>query len=135
MSFFAILLLAARVSTPVQAISALENEWLAHEHDRAVLERILADDFLHPVFTGDVLTKKQHIDWAATHLPPATFRSHFERLDVRVFGNVGIATGIVAATDGGKDTGRTLFTDIFVYRNGRWQAVQAQESPVRTPPP
>jgi uncharacterized protein DUF4440 len=113
-----------------QAVIALENDWIAHEHDRAALERILATDFLHPVFTGDVLTKEQHIAWSTTHVPPATFASRFERLDVRVFGDIAIASGIVAATDSGKDIERTLFTDIFRYRDGRWQAIEAQETPV-----
>jgi uncharacterized protein DUF4440 len=109
------------------AVIALENEWLAHEHDRATLEKILAPDFQHPVFTGDVLTKAQHIDWSATHLPPAGVTSRFERLDVRVFSDIAIATGIVARSDGGK----TVFTDIFRFRDGRWQAIQAQETPLR----
>ncbi len=117
-----------------RALIALENEWIAHEHDRAVLQRILADDFRHPVFTGDVLDKAQHIAWSATHVPPTTMSSRFERMGVRLFGDVGIVDGIVAATNAGKDAGRTVFTDVFVFRNGRWQAVHAQEPPLRTMP-
>lgn len=109
------------------AIIALENEWLAHEHDRATLEKILAPDFQHPVFTGDVLNKAQHIDWSTAHLPPAGITSRFERLDVRAFSEIAIATGIVARSDGA----RTVFTDIFRFRDGKWQAIHAQETPVR----
>ena len=108
------------------AIIALENEWLAHEHDRATLERILAPEFQHPVFTGDVLDKAQHIDWATAHLPPSGVTSRFEHVDVRVFSDIAIATGVVARSDGV----RTVFTDIFRFREGRWQAIQAQETPV-----
>jgi len=113
-----------------QAVIAIENDWIAHEHDRAALERILAPDFQHPVFTGDVLTKEQHIAWTTTHVPPPSFQSRFERLDVRVFGDIAIATGIAAATNDGRDAGRTLFTDIFRFKDGRWQAIEAQETPV-----
>jgi hypothetical protein len=44
------------------ALIALENQWLKNEHNAGELERILASDFLHPVVTGDVLTKTQHIE-------------------------------------------------------------------------
>ena len=52
------------------ALIALENDWLKNEHNAAELEHILAADFLHPVVTGDVLTKAQHIKFSSTHLPP-----------------------------------------------------------------
>src|SRR5437762_2705101 len=47
--------LLAQSRTPEQdraALTALENEWLANEHNPAALERILASDFVHPVPTG-----------------------------------------------------------------------------------
>ena len=28
---------------------------------------------------------------------------------------------------------RTVFTDVFAYRDGRWVAINAQETPVATP--
>jgi hypothetical protein len=43
---------------------------------------------------------------------------------------IGIVTGIVVTSYNGKDFGRTVFTDIFVYRSGRWQAIHAQETQV-----
>jgi len=121
--------IACATARTQDGVVAVENEWLAHEHDRATLEKILAPDFQHPVFTGDVLTKAQHIDWATTHLPPAGVSSRFERLDVRVFSDIAVATGIVARSDGAK----TVFTDIFRFTDGRWQAIQAQETPLRAP--
>jgi hypothetical protein len=36
--------------------------------------------------------------------------------------------GIVVTTDGGV-TQKSLFTDVFAYREGKWQAVNAQELP------
>jgi hypothetical protein len=45
---------------------------------------------------------------------------------------VGIVNGSVIATnDSGKVLDRTMFTDVFVFRDGRWQAVNAQENKVR----
>jgi len=48
---------------------------------------------------------------------------------VRVYGRTAIATGIVINTGaGGADAQRSIFTDVFVLRNGTWQAVNAQEN-------
>src|SRR5215467_14765308 len=81
------------------ALIALEHEWLKNEHDAAKLEHILAADFLHPVVTGDVLTKTQHIKFSSTHLSPADLTKHFEGLQIRVYGDVGIVNGLVVATN------------------------------------
>ena len=114
------------------ALVALENDWLKNEHNAAELKRILASDFLHPVATGDVLTKAQHIEFSSKHLPPADLTHHFEDLQVRVYGDVGIVNGLVVTTNkDGNTVDKTVFTDVFVYRDSRWQAVNAQENTVR----
>jgi hypothetical protein len=113
-----------------QAVIALENEWLASEHNPEVLERILASDFRHAVVTGDFLTKAEHISWSTKHPPSANLKSRFEKLEVRIYGDAAIASGIVATSDGDKNTSRTIFTDIFAFRSGRWQVVHAQETRV-----
>jgi len=122
---------ARRVPGDREAIEKLEHEWLNGEGDPATLERILADDFLHPAPQGITLTKRQQIDWVAKHPSPADRVKHFEKLDVRAYGEVAIANGIVDNTDrSGSDSHRTIFTDVFVYRDGRWQAVNAQENAI-----
>lgn len=117
-----------------QALIALENEWLENERNPAALEHILAPDFVHAVLTGDFLTKAEHISWCTKHPQPANLKSRFEKLEVRMYGDVGIASGIVATGDGSKDIDRTVFTDVFAYRSGHWQAIHAQETTVRQPP-
>lgn len=112
-------------------IEALEREWLAHGSDRATLERLLAPDFLHVVPQGVFLTREQHISWAVKHARRAGRHAKFEELHVRVYGDVGIAEGIVTDSDAaGLDVRRSIFTDVFVRRNDSWQAVNAQENPV-----
>jgi Domain of unknown function (DUF4440) len=114
------------------ALVALENEWLKNEHNAAELEHILASDFQHPVVTGDVLTKAQHIEFSSKHLPLPDLSNHFEGLQVRVYGDVGIVNGLVVTTNkDGNTVDKTVFTDVFVYRDGRRQAVNAQENAVR----
>ena len=112
-------------------VEHLEQEWLNAESDRATLERILADDFVHPVSAGVFLDKASHIDWAVRHPRAADRRAKFETLRVRLFGDAAIATGIVAdsAISGG-DVKRTIFTDVFVFRQEAWRAVSAQETPI-----
>ena len=115
-------------------LEAIERQWLASEHDRAALGRILAEDFLHPVPAGVFLTKAQHIDWAVRHPAPSGRQQRFDQLRIRRYGDVGLVTGLVISTDGAGREDRTVFTDVFVRRNGRWQAVNAQENAVQPVP-
>jgi hypothetical protein len=113
-----------------QALTALETEWLG-AHDAATLDRILAPDFVHPVAAGVFLTKAEHIDWATKHLPPPGRTLRFERMDVRLYGDVAIVNGTVVASDAqGREVERSVFTDVFAYRERRWRAVNAQENRV-----
>jgi hypothetical protein len=48
---------------------------------------------------------------------------------VRIYGTAGIVNGMVVATDkSGAVVKKSVFTDVFAYRNGHWQAVNAQEN-------
>ena len=117
------------------AIISLEQEWLHAGHDAATLNRMLASDFVHVVPVDHFLTKQEHIDWAVKHPEQKDRRTKFDKLNVRLYGDVGIANGSVVATDAsGKELDRTMFTDVFVHRDGRWQAVNAQENGVRLMP-
>lgn len=119
---------AERVAGTQKTIAALEERWLENENNAAVLEEILAADFVHVLPEG-MISKKEQIDFVRAH-PFGPFAVHkFEKLSVRVYGDVAIATGIVLAVPAGQETPeRTFFTDVFAFRNGRWQAVNAQES-------
>lgn len=108
-------------------IVQLENQWLAGEHDPAVLRSVLADDFIHVLPAGFV-SKDQQIDYLRGHPSHHEDTRHFEDLRVRIFCNVAVVTGTVVASGNGKIR-RTFFTDVFAYRNGKWQAVNAQETP------
>lgn len=114
-----------------QALITLENEWLSNEHNATKLESILAADFVHPVSTGDFLTKAQHIYYSSKYLPPANLKNRFDQMQVRLYGDIGIVNGVVVASDEhGQGVNKTVFTDVFAYRDGRWQAINAQENSV-----
>ncbi len=113
-----------------RAVEALEQRWLAAEHDPSALDGILADDFLHVLPQG-IVSKDEQLAFMRSHPAPddgATRR--FESLVVRVFGSAAVATGIVVATAPDGSARKTAFTDVFAYRGGRWRAVNAQETPL-----
>ena len=116
-----------------EELLALERQWLQSETDPAALEDILAPDFLH-VVSGSIVTKDQQLQFLREHLASGQHGDkHFEDLHVRVYGNTGIVNGAVIANTAHGER-KTLFTDVFVYRDGKWQAVSAQELPLTTDP-
>jgi hypothetical protein len=134
----ALLVLAPQARQPAtpgtdqhRALEALEQRWLGVEDDPSALESILADDFIHVLPMGFV-TKREQIDYMRAHPAPKDGTTRrFDDLRVRVYGIAGVATGIVVATAPDGKTDRTAFTDVFAFRDGRWQAVNAQELPLK----
>jgi ketosteroid isomerase-like protein len=119
--------------TAEQELIGLERAWGAAylRRDTDALQRVLADDFTSTDALGTVSDKARYI--MASVKAPATFSlaSEFELDDVkvRVYADVAVVTG--RATDKGWDrgpnpSGRYRFTDVFVRRQGRWQAVASQ---------
>lgn len=123
----------AQVSNTVRAraeLLRLESRWLA-AHDSTTLARVLALDFVHPVANGQFLDRAQHIAWVVTHPPDATIDRRLADMRVRFYGTTAIVTGTVIRSRGGTEIGRNVFTDVFVSRDDRWQAVSAEETAVR----
>jgi len=112
-----------------QELIDLENRWLAAEGNPDVLESILAPDFLHVVPSG-IISKRDQLNFMREHPSPGPGpRKYFEDMHVRVYRTVGIVNGVVVEADTGSPH-KTLFTDVFAYRDGRWQAINAQELPL-----
>ncbi len=115
-----------------QQIIHLEKSWLKYLHNKTALDSILAPDFIHVLPQGIFFTKKEHIEWEVKHPLPVGFSQKFDTLFVRIYGSTGIANGIVETfKNKGKSISRSIFTDVFEKRNGRWQAVNAQENVVK----
>jgi ketosteroid isomerase-like protein len=111
-------------------IMQLEGEWGAAlaKRDIAALDRILADD--HSVITkdGSVLTKAQELANYGSGASSAELFD-FEPVKVRIFGDTALATGghrEKSQYRGRNTSGHYRWTDVFVKRNGRWQAVASQ---------
>lgn len=115
-----------------QAIREVEEQWLQNESNPAVLDSILADDFVH-VLPAGFITKQEQLQFVRNHPRPAGETRRFEELRVRVYGDTAIATGIVdAREDQSRQPRQTMFTDVFVRREDKWQAVNSQELPWAT---
>jgi hypothetical protein len=72
---------------------------------------------------------------ASSQSQAARVTRHFEDTRVRLYGDVAIVTGTVVAKPADVESSgtapiRTKFTDILVWRDGRWQAVSSQETAV-----
>jgi ketosteroid isomerase-like protein len=115
-----------------QALIQMEHDWSRAdtEKDAATLDRILADDWIGIDFEGTVLTKPQalrDINSGSASLESTVLSD----MKVRIYGNTAIVTGTDTEKSEyhGKDSsGKYLWTDVFVFRNGRWQAVSSQST-------
>ena len=110
----------------------LEEHWLHSEDNPEAMEKILADDFVHVLPFGLIDKKDQLAHAKQMHAVPAAVNKHFEDLRVRIYGDVGIANGMVVTTALDGSIKKTLFTDVFVRRNGAWRVVNAQELPFQS---
>ena len=126
------------------AVMAVEHAWLAalQRRDVKVLAHILGREFVDSDFQGDAITRARYLAYFAHPLarPMPAVRQTFSDTMVRFVagGTVAIATGVVVtrpamtstvATSAKQDGVRlSRFTDVFVWREARWQAVTGQET-------
>jgi hypothetical protein len=122
----------APATSEENALIQLENDWgdAVTKGDPSKLERVIADDWTgrYPFY---VLTKAEELELIKSGdiKVQATTTSD---LRVRLFGDVAVVTGMDDAKGSfykGKDvSGRYLWMDVFVKRNGRWQCVGSEET-------
>ena len=118
------------------ALLHMEDFWEQALTDRssAELDCLLAPDFTDSNWKGDSLNREQVLQAAANRAPvPAGAKHSFEEMKARIYGDTGIVTGVsyFTYTDGSQHA-RARFTDIFIYRDRRWQAVAGHETPIET---
>ena len=107
-----------------QVIRALEEQWAKAyaNRDTATLNCILADDFEIGSMPDQVLAVHDNhrvLAWVLTR----TGSAELEHLQTRPFDSTVLARGVYAVRAGGRLVSRFQFTDVFVYRSNRWQAV------------
>lgn len=119
----------------------IERQWLAaiNRHDWTAVENILAPEWTDNSKSGEMLTRSQLFSRpSAPSKINSTVTRRFEEIRARVYGDAGIVTGRLVKRTTAPATGEmrtaetetTLFTDVFVWRGGRWLAVASQETVV-----
>ena len=94
--------------------------------DTAALGCILADEFEDAGPEGKLTDRSVALAKAAQH---RSIHHALSELQAHVHGDFGYIRGLATATDaGGKVVARVRFTDVYAYRDGRWQCVAGHES-------
>lgn len=125
---------AAKVSVE-QTLKQIERDWgrAEIEKDYAAVDKILAGDWVGIDYDGEIVAKAQAMEDLKSGKSTLT-AEELGPITVRVFGNTAVVTGndTEKSTDRGKNSsGKYVWTDVFVLRNGRWQAVASQSTKAR----
>jgi ketosteroid isomerase-like protein len=121
-------------SSVEQTLMQMERDWTKAglDKDAATVDRIVADDWTSLQFDGKTETKAQALadmKSGSSALQTVTLGE----MKVRVFGNTAVVTGsdTEKSTYKGKDSsGKYVWMDVFVNRNGKWQAVASESTKV-----
>ena len=114
------------------ALIEVEHAWgnALLKRDVAGFGRCLADEWVLITSDGSRVTKAV----ALADLKSGALKIDAFRLDdvtVRLYGNTAVVRGLITETSKLRDkdtSGKSRFTDVFVKRDGRWQAVASHES-------
>ena len=110
------------------ALFEVEESWasaLTHK-DADAVACLLADEFEDADVDGSLHTRSQTLEHIPQRKPGA---NHLSEMRAHVEGNFGFTRGLATLVDpSGKVVARVRFTDVFTYRDGRWQALAGQET-------
>jgi ketosteroid isomerase-like protein len=108
-----------------------EHRWAAalERHDAETVGCLVADEFEDADVDGSLHNRVQ----ALARIPHRRLsRNQLEDLHAHLFGDFAYVRGLNRFMDTtGKPLAQVCFTDILVYREGRWQAVAGQETLLR----
>lgn len=113
-------------------IKQLERAWNQAEAQQEVKEvsSMLADTLVYTDYDGSFMNKSEYLKWVAA---PEQKADHLydEGLNVQVYGDAAVATGIYRET--GKNKGkpytvRSRYTDTWIKRGGVWQCVASHST-------
>lgn len=110
------------------ALIRIENTWAdaLSRKDTGAVACLLANEFEDADVDGSLKSRAETL----AHIPhrkPGV--NHLSELRGHVEGNFGFTRGLATLVDAdGKAVARVRFTDLFTYRDGRWQALAGHES-------
>jgi len=121
---------SASQSSAERYIAESESQWAAAvaSGDTAVIERILADDFVGVDTDGSHYNKAKAV--ADTRESPKEFLSnHLNQVQIRFYGDTAVAQGNESwgRRSETPKRGRFVWTDTWIRRNGKWQIVAAED--------
>lgn len=108
------------------------------ESDYAFFDRVEADEFIFTDAGGGITNKKQDLEGLKqTPNPDVKLTAYdVDDMNVRLYDKTAVVTGRVTTrrlVKGQPMTSQSRFTDVFVWRDGRWQLVAGHSSRIRTP--
>ena len=106
----------------------IEQTWARslENRDTSTLGCILADEFEDAGPDGMLTDRATTLTKAATH---AAVHHELSDLQAHVTGDFGYIRGLATALNAqGQLVAKVRFTDVYVYRDGRWQCVAGHES-------
>ena len=115
-----------------RAESAVADAWEAGDGD--ALDNRLADDFTLTDAQG-IVTDRRHAVDAVAHRDPAYLMYKRHDLQVRLYGDAAVATGVLSLqghTANATFAGDYAFTDTWVRADGRWKLAASHMSLLRT---
>jgi ketosteroid isomerase-like protein len=101
--------------------------------DTVALSKLVAGEFVEISRLGTIRSRADNMrEVASGDLKLLTIK--YDSLDVRVYGDVALLTGVADNTGMYRGTvpfsGKIRYTRVFVWRDGRWQAVSMQQTPM-----
>ena len=106
----------------------LEQNWAAalSRKDADTVACMVAGEFEDADVDGSLHTRSQTLEHIPNRKPGV---NHLSEMRAHVEGNSGFTRGLATLVDAsGKVIARVRFTDVFTYRDGRWQALAGQET-------
>jgi ketosteroid isomerase-like protein len=123
-------------AAPQQELIGVVKDFLKNvpENKRTTFDRFFADDVIYTRGTGQVVTKKEILaDTGNPGIPRANATFSGEDFEVHQYGDVAVVNFrlVMHATDNDKPFTRSFRnTGTFMKRNGQWQAVAWQATPI-----
>jgi ketosteroid isomerase-like protein len=128
----------AQQGTPEQQVMQLERDWCtaALKKDSAFLGHVLADDYAGVGSRGKKETKPEALADLSDKASTVTACVDTD-VKVRVYGDAAVATGLGTRSGTYKGVAfkdrKFLWTDTFIRKDGRWQCVASQGTPIAAP--
>lgn len=112
-------------------LTAIEHEWNEAniKGNRAIVRRIVADEFRGVGANGSVENKEQMLKNLEPNPNIASLK--LSDLKVSLAGNTAVLTGLNTAKGKNGQSLTFRFTDTFLWREGRWQAISSQATQVK----